>query len=251
MNSLMKLSGVAVILALGMIFSSLLLSRLFVRIRHEQAITVKGYAERDVVSDVGKFSCTFAARGTSLREAYDRLLQSKNSVMAYLKQMGFRDEDLAVGTIGTSKVMKRDAQGKETNETEYHDAFQDVVVSSSNVTLVKDVATGITELIKDGVDISASPPAFYISDMKDTKLTLLAEATRDGTRRAAALAENSGGKVGALISAQQGVFQITERHSTDISGYGEYDTSTIDKTAKAIVTLEYAIEPNQGSRAMR
>ena len=46
-----------------------------------------------------------------------------------------------------------------------------------------------------------------------------------------------------LISAQQGVLQITERHSTETSGYGVYDTATIEKTAKAVVTLEYAIEP--------
>jgi hypothetical protein len=50
------------------------------------------------------------------------------------------------------------------------------------------------------------------------------------------------GKVGALMSAQQGVLQITERNSTDTSGCGTYDTSTIGKTAKAVVTLEYAIE---------
>jgi hypothetical protein len=56
------------------------------------------------------------------------------------------------------------------------------------------------------------------------------------------LAEKGKGKVGALMSAQQGVFQITQRNSTDTSSYGMYDTSTIEKTAKAIVTLEYAIE---------
>ncbi|MFN2352064.1 MAG: hypothetical protein ABR497_08980 [Kiritimatiellia bacterium] len=48
--------------------------------------------------------------------------------------------------------------------------------------------------------------------------------------------------MGALISARQGVFQITTRHSTDTSGYGTYDTTTIEKTAKAVVTLEYTVE---------
>ena len=251
MNNVLKLSSVALILALGMILSALLVSKLFVRIRHEQAITVKGYAECDVDANIGKLSCVFTARGTSLQEAYEKLQQSKNAVMEYLKKSGFADGDITAGTIGTVKVMKRDAQGKETNEIEYHDASQDVVVSSTNVALVKAVATGITDLIKDGIDISASPPAFYISDMQDTKLRLLAEATKDGYRRAAALAENSGGKVGALVSAQQGVFQITERNSTEVSGYGEYDTTTIDKTAKAIVTLEYEIEQGRGVNAAR
>jgi len=72
---------------------------------------------------------------------------------------------------------------------------------------------------------------------------LLAQATEDGYCRALTLAQGSKGKIGALTSAQQGVFQITERHSTDTSGGGEYDTSSIEKTAKAVVMLEYAIEP--------
>ncbi|HNX33283.1 MAG TPA: SIMPL domain-containing protein [Kiritimatiellia bacterium] len=242
MNSVVKLSVVAVILALGMILSSTLLSKLFVRVRHEQAISVKGYAEKNIVSDIGKFSCTCTARGTSLNASYGRLQTSRAAALDYLKRKGFRDEEIVPGTIQTSKVFKRDAQGKETNEIEYYDAFQSLAVASGNVALIRDAATGITDLIKDGVDISASEPAFYVSDLQGTKLGLLAAATLDGQRRAAALADNGGGRVGALISARQGVFQITERNSTDTSGTGEYDTSAIEKTAKAIVTLEYAID---------
>jgi uncharacterized protein len=242
MNGALKWLAAAVILALGMILSSVLLSKFFVRIRHEQAITVKGYAQQDVVSDVGKFACTCTARGSSLKEAYDKLMASRNAVMGYLKGVGFRDAELVPGTINSWKILKRDAQGKETNEIEYYDVSQTVDVMSGNVTLIRGASTGITDLIKDGIDISSSAPAFYVSDLKDTKLGLLAKATADGYQRALALAENSRGKVGALMSAQQGVFQITERNSTDTSGYGEYDTSTIEKTAKAIVTLEYSIE---------
>lgn len=245
MNSVVKLSAVAVILALGMILSSTLLSKMFVRIRQERAITVKGYAEKDVTSDVGKLIATFSARGASLKDAYDRLQESRNAVAAYLKRAGFAETELILGTISTSKIPRRDAQGRETNETEYFDVFQTVTATSGNVKLIQDVATGITELIKDGIDIRANTPEFLISNLKDTKLGLLSEATQDGYRRAVALAENSKSSVGALISAQQGVFQITERNSTETSGYGEYSTATIDKTAKAVVTLEYTIEPNK------
>jgi len=84
---------------------------------------------------------------------------------------------------------------------------------------------------------------FYVSTLPVTKLELLVKATDDAYRRAVVLAENSRGRVGALISARQGVLQITARYSTDTSGYGVYDTATIEKTAKAVVTLEYAVEP--------
>jgi hypothetical protein len=241
-NNLVRVATVAVILALGMVLSAFMLSKLFVRIRHEQAITVKGYAETDVRSDVGRFYCTCHARGGSLPEAYGKLQDSRNAALAYLKRMGFSEAELAAGTIDTRKTMRRDAQGKDTNEIEYYNLSQAIAVASTNVLLIRDVSTGITDLIREGIDIESSSPAFYVTDLKDTKLRLLARATEDGYARAVALAQNSRGQVGALMSAQQGVFQITERNSTDTSGYGEYDTSTIEKTAKAVVTLEYAVE---------
>jgi uncharacterized protein len=240
-NTKLRLATAAVILAFGMILSSAVLSKFFVRIKHEQAITVKGYAERDVLSDVGKFKCTCSARGTTLKESYGKLQESRAAVLDYLKRRGFTEPETASDTIHSAKVNRRDAQGKELNDIEFYDVFQTITVGSTNVTLIGDAATSITELIKDGIDIRAAPPEFYVSDLKDTKLELLAKATADGYHRAMALAQNSRGKVGALTSAEQGVFQITKKNSTDTSGYGVYDTSTIEKTVKVVVTLEYAI----------
>lgn len=241
MNNLMKLAVVALILSLGMIFSASILSKLFLRVRHEQAITVKGFAETDVTSDIGKFTSKCTARGGSLKDAYEKLQESRNTILAFLKQMGLKDEAV-VHTIEIAKIAKRDEQGKEMNEIEYYDVSQEIMVTSTNVLLIRDTAARITELIKEGVDIQSSAPMFMVSDMKDIKLRLLAEATDDGYRRAVALAKGSKGRIGALTSAQQGVFQITERYSTETSGSGEYDTSSIEKSAKAVVTLDYAIE---------
>jgi hypothetical protein len=60
--------------------------------------------------------------------------------------------------------------------------------------------------------------------------------------RAEELAKNSGSEVGTLKYASQGVFQITPVNSTDVSDYGIYDTSTVDKSIKAVVTIEYSIK---------
>jgi hypothetical protein len=243
MNNILKLSVVALVLSLGMILSASILSKLYLRVRHEQAITVKGFAETEVTSDIGQFACSCTARGDSLKDAYNKLQESRDAILAFLTQMGLKD-GAVVQTIAISKITKRDEKGKEMNEIEYYDVSQEILVTSTNVALISDTAARITELIKEGVDIQATAPMFMVSDMKDIKLKLLAEATEDGYRRALALARGSKGKIGALTSAQQGVFQITERYSTETSGSGEYDTSTIGKSAKAVVTLEYAIEPN-------
>jgi len=237
-----SLIAVALIVALGMVFSASLVSKLLVRVRQERAITVKGYAEADILSDIAKFSCTCCARGTTMADAYTRLQANRQAALDYLLHAGFRGNELVAGTIETVRIAKRNEQGKETNETEYFDLFQTICLTSTNVQRVAEVSTGITDLIQNGIDIKASAPEYYVSDLKDQKLRLLAAATEDGYTRALTLAQGSKGKVGALTSAQQGVFQITQRHSTDTSGGGEYDTTTIAKTAKAVVTLEYAID---------
>ncbi|MDP2990114.1 MAG: SIMPL domain-containing protein, partial [Kiritimatiellota bacterium] len=101
-----RLAIVAVILALGMILSAALVSKLFVRVRHEQAITVKGYAERDVIADIGKFTCACSVRGISLQEAHAKLQASRERVLAYLQQKQFPAVDIAAKTIQIAKVVK-------------------------------------------------------------------------------------------------------------------------------------------------
>ena len=248
MNNGARVFLAALVLASGMVISAVTLSKFFLRIRHEQNIGVKGYAEKDVVSDVGKFSCTFRARGPSLQESYAALQNSREAIMKYLKGKGFLDAEMTLETIEIAKIPRRDAQGKETNQIEFYDLSQSLAIESANVALLKDVSTSITELIREGIDLNVAAPQFYVKNLKDTKIELLAQATEDGYRRAVTLADKSRGKVGPLVSAEQGVFQVTPRNSTDTSGYGVYDTSTIEKTVKAIVTLEYEIRPNDPGR---
>jgi hypothetical protein len=39
-----------------------------------------------------------------------------------------------------------------------------------------------------------------------------------------------------------GVLQITAADSTDVSDYGVYDTSTIEKDMTAVVSISFAVE---------
>ena len=55
------------------------------------------------------------------------------------------------------------------------------------------------------------------------------------------MATSSGEKLGSLVSARQGVIQITKPNSTATSSYGTYDTETIDKVVKLVVTVEFKI----------
>ena len=70
---------------------------------------------------------------------------------------------------------------------------------------------------------------------------VLALRKRRAQQRAEQFASGSGVTVGALRSASQGVFQITRPNSTETADYGSYDTGTVEKVVKAVVTVEYAV----------
>lgn len=69
---------------------------------------------------------------------------------------------------------------------------------------------------------------------------MIAEATKDANVRAQQIAENAGGSLGNLKSADMGVFQIVGQNSSeDYSWGGSFNTSSKNKTASITVNLQY------------
>lgn len=85
-------------------------------------------------------------------------------------------------------------------------------------------------------------PDYFVSDLESIKFRLVEEATKNGKSRAELMASSSGQSLGSLVSAQQGVIQITKKNSSETSSWGVYDTETIDKVVKLVVTLEFEID---------
>jgi hypothetical protein len=83
---------------------------------------------------------------------------------------------------------------------------------------------------------------YSYTKLPELRVSLLSDAVKDAKARAAKLAESSGKKVDVLKSASVGVVQVLPVNSVDVSDYGTYDTSKIDKdvmvTVKAAFTLK-------------
>src|SRR5262249_39581357 len=151
-------------------------------------------------------------------------------------------DEITFSAVSLHSVMKRDNDGNPTNSIESYILTQFVELKSNDVHRIDRLSKKITELIKSDIEIASSPPEYVCSTVEKIKLDLLGKATQNAYDRAVALAENSKGKVGALSSASQGVFQITPVDSTEVTDTGTYDTTTIKKNVKAVVTLEYQIQ---------
>ena len=204
-------------------------------------ITVKGYAEEKVVSDAGTWRGTVTVRAADLRAGYRELEEDTGRVLKLLESTAGTG-----GTVSMSPVTSRPQYevapgGAQTGRVVGYEFDRTFELNSNDVALVTRVAAGASTLISEGVNINSWPPQYFFRDLNPVKVRLIGAATRDAQLRAEQFAAGSGVTVGALRSATQGVFQITRPNSTETADYGSYDTSTVEKVVKAVVTVEYSV----------
>ena len=227
-------------LALGFAFSAHMISTAMVKMRRQNVIQVKGAAEMRVVSDVGYWQAEFRVRGPDVKAAYEKLEADRAVIEEFVKKTT-PAEAVSLSAVDTRPVFKVNEKGYATEQIDGYVLNQSVEVSSGDVKSIEALSKAITSLLRAGVEIESKAPIYTIADIERFKKDLLEKATKNAYERARILAQHSGGQVGSLKSAAQGIFQITKPNSTDISGYGEYDTDTIEKRMKAVVTLDFHV----------
>ena len=157
--------------------------------------------------------------------------------------MGFNAGDISLSPIRKNAVMQKTEKGRETNILEYYILDQTIQVESKDIEKILLLTKKIEPLNEQGIDIFFQSPRFYYpSDKMDqVKVELLGEATQNARNRALKIATNGGAKIGRLIKARQGIFQVTAPNSSDMSDHGVYDTSSVEKVVKIVVTMSYSI----------
>jgi len=226
----------------GVVLSTHLARSSFEKVKlRGQTITVKGYAERNIVSDLARWRVGITVRNTDLAAGYKILESQRAELMQNLDANGFPADKVGVAPVSISNLYERTAEGERTDTVIGYVLSQSFAVSSENVERVAQAARASSDLIRSGIQLEAESPEYLYTKLEGLKLEMLNEASANARQRAEQLVGPSAAGLGPLRSASQGVFQITPRFSTDVSDYGVNDTSSIQKTIKAVVTMEYAL----------
>jgi hypothetical protein len=99
----------------------------------------------------------------------------------------------------------------------------------------------VPELAGKGVLIAIQSLEYYYSKLPDLRVSLLSDAVADAKARAEKIGVGTGREIGAVQSASSGVVQVLAPNSIDISDYGNYDTSTIEKEVMVTVKASFRL----------
>lgn len=240
-NKSLAMVLVALIVAAGLIGSTMIATKGMVEVKGNNAITVTGSAKKQIKSDLIVWRGTFTAQTATMAEAYTKVKTDLEKVKHYLNSKGLSEKDYVVSAIVTSNIYEMAPNGMQTSNIVGYRLDQTVEVSSKDVDRITKISRESTELINEGVEFTSLPPQYYYTKIADMKVSMLAEATKDAKMRATQIAENTGTSAGKLKTAKMGVFQITPLYSTDVADYGINDTSSIEKEITAVVTCSFEL----------
>lgn len=236
----------AAVLAIGMIGGAWALGSQFGQVREAGVITVKGLAEAEHRAGLGTWRVGVVTWGADYAAAMRNNDSQYAALKQFLDQQGFSAEEISSQEMSVGRHMEEyiDAKGERQTRENGYDAERDFLITTKDLAKLSKVQAAVLELRAQNEAVSFSPPKYYLEDLETIKRTLISQATQDAYVRAEEFAKSGKMKVGAMQSASQGTFDILSTSpGEDASGDygGSYDTSTIDKKVRLVVTIQYRI----------
>jgi len=199
---------------------------------NRRIISVKGLSEKEVPASVATWTISYIATGNDLDTINKKLGDSTKAVVAFLKERGFDEKDLAVQPPSIHDT-NMDARQKDVPPPpERYNAKQSVLLRTSKVDAIKPALATASNLMTNGVLLaSGSEPDYIYNQLNEIKPGMIEEATKNARIAADQFARDSQTTLGKLRNASQGWFQVENR-----------DAATPErKTVRVVVDVNYEV----------
>jgi len=228
----------AALLGVGIVLASLVFGLFFFESRRpQQTITVVGTASKQYEADTVKWSLSLTERTglDDLAGGRRRLYDSLQEMLHFLRESGVDDSEVTI--IPPSVYEFYGSSGIEGYRLE-----QQVYVISQDVDTIDNLALEVLPQLDTDLDVYNSRLEYFYSNLDELKKDMVGEATQNARERALEMLKGSDMSLGKLRTLRQGVFQITQPHSTEVSSMGIHDTSTKSKQISVTAHATFEIK---------
>lgn len=233
----------ASIVGLALILTSMIGGSFAYQVKNlDYTLAVTGSAKRSVVADTAKWSIGFSRTmpAYTIKSGYEQMAKDLVIVKKFLADRGVVADDIEVSPIFMDQYYSQRTEHLPASEREYS-LRQSVTIRSSDVQKISEISGDLQSLVIAGVFASTQSLEYSYSALPELRVSLLADAVRDAKARADQIAESGGRRVGDLRNAASGVVQVLPKGSVDVSDYGAYDMSSIEKEVMVTVRASFSL----------
>jgi uncharacterized protein len=216
----------------------------------DRYVTVKGLVERTVKSDSAIWPVTFKETGNDLQQVYARSEQDRAAVLKFFADQGITSQEVSVGQIQVTDKQANEYGGSNNNGPRYF-VQQTLTVSSNDVDKIAKAGQKTAQLLQAGIIVIGGYGQgirYVFNGLNALKPDMITEATKNARASADRFAADSGSQVGAIRSANQGVFSISAADAGSGMapgedgggpGPGESPDASIMKKVRVVSTIDY------------
>ena len=230
-------------LAAGLVISAAQITRTWLHIADSQVISVTGSAYQNVTADDAVWTAGFSDEADNLADAQQKLRADATRVADFFQQHGITNAEISAISIQRLRpASDRSSDSDDSGKTAGYRLKQTLRLELGDVAQVMAMQQQSSDLVAAGVELDDLGIQFIYTKTAEAKIEMLAAAAKDARARAEQIASQGGRKIRGLRSARMGVFQITPRNSNETSAEGINDTTSRDKTIRAIVSANFTME---------
>lgn len=178
----------------------------------DREVTVRGLAERQVMTNEVTWPITFNIAGDDLTTIYDNVSRTDSIIVRFLTSSGITRDEISVAPPSTYNAAANQ-YGSSTFKYKYS-LESTVTVTTKKVDKVRELLGRQAELLKEGVAFSNSYINYRYTDLNAIKPAMIEEATKNARLAADKFAADSHSKVGKIKTASQGQFTIDDSDSS-------------------------------------
>lgn len=227
----------SLILSLGILFSGFFISKsIFYFKDFERSVKVKGLDEKIVKSDLAIYSIFYTQSSEKIEDIYKTYASSQEKIINFLISKGIKKDEIEKSSLEVTDnhTIITDARRPAPHFT----GTSKIIVSTSNVDLVRTVSQVISELLAKGVTITASDVKFFFTNLNSVKTEMLDRAVKNAYDAANSFAGQTGSKLGSIKNATQGLFTIVDANSTE----DWVTTKSLQKKVRVVVGVDYFLK---------
>lgn len=227
---------------IGIFSSAIIISAIILGIffyvgrKPEHTIKVTGYASKGFESDIVKWNLTITTSTslTGISAGYKTLKSNLAILTTALTNYGIDPNAITIQPPSVNPLWEG---GRQVGFS----IRQSLTIISQNIAKIESLARSPDFIFEKEILLENSYLEYNYTRMEELKKELLALATQDALKRAQEIAKSAQARLGKIVSARQGVFQITEPYSTEVSDYGIFSTTTRNKEIKVTVSASFVI----------
>lgn len=233
----------SLIISVALVISSVIFGMFYysaqLKSNNLDSLSVTGSTKARVTSDQAKLIITFSsiANSNELAKGYKEVAKDLELTRKLLKDFSVDPNNIIESPVAMNQIYDNNYS----LDMRYQ-LTQVVSVQLDDVVKITEISKKVPELASQGGMISVQSLEYYYSQLPDLRVSLLSQAIQDAKARAEKIAEGTGRQIGNVQAASSGVVQVMTTNSVDVSDFGSYDTSSIEKDVMVTVKASFRLK---------